>query len=139
MAVVVVVRCCCCCRCRGGLCCCCRCCWVCCVVVVVVVVVVAVVVVVVVFVVAVVVGVVVVVVVVVVLLVAKTWPLASLTWTMSKEPGCLSRDMMVPTLPVLRPPVIMHRLPESNLMVSWILPVAMSTWMLSYTLMMGSG
>merc|ERR1712045_885289 len=25
---------------------------------------------------------------------------------MSKEPGCLSRDMMVPTLPVLRPPVI---------------------------------
>ena len=62
------------------------------------------------------------------ILVAKVWPLASLTWTMSKDPGCLSLDMMVPTLPVFLPPVTMHRLPESNLIVSWILPEAMSTW-----------
>jgi len=40
-------------------------------------------------------------------------------------------DIIVPTRPLLAPPVIMQRLPVSNLMVSWILPVAMSTWTLS--------
>lgn len=47
--------------------------------------------------------------------------------------------MMVPTRPVLRPPVTMQRFPESNLITSWILPEAMSSWMESCTLMTGSG
>ena len=34
--------------------------------------------------------------------------------------------MMVPTRPVLRPPVTMHKFPASNLMESMILPVLMS-------------
>merc|ERR1719250_437436 len=59
--------------------------------------------------------------------------------TILKDPRCLSLDMMVPTRPLLAPPVIMQRLPVSNLMVSWILPVAMSTWTLSCTLTAGSG
>ena len=33
---------------------------------------------------------------------------------------------MVPTRPVLRPPVTMHKFPASNLMESMILPVLMS-------------
>ena len=50
----------------------------------------------------------------------------TLTCTISKEPGCLSLCMMVPTRPVLRPPVTMHKFPASNLMESMILPVLMS-------------
>ena len=43
--------------------------------------------------------------------VAKVWPRASLTWTMSNDPGCLSRWVPRPTRPKLRPPVIMHTFP----------------------------
>lgn len=71
--------------------------------------------------------------------VANVWPLASLMWTISKEPGCFSRLITVPTRPKLRPPVIMHKLPDSNLMVSVILPVAMSSWTVSLILIKGSG
>ena len=57
----------------------------------------------------------------------------TLTWTMSKDPGCLSLLMMVPTRPVLRPPVTMHKLPASNLIESMILFVLMSNRITSCT------
>lgn len=47
-------------------------------------------------------------------LVAKLCPWESFTWTISNDPGCLSRDVMVPTLPKLCPPVTMTRLPIAN-------------------------
>lgn len=47
-------------------------------------------------------------------LVAKVCPVVSRTCTMSKEPGCRSRDTMVPTRPKFLPPVIMHRFPDTN-------------------------
>lgn len=72
-------------------------------------------------------------------LVAKVCPWESLMCTMSKDPGWRSLLTTVPTRPKLRPPVIMHRFPESNLMESMILLVAISSWMVSFTLMMGSG
>lgn len=44
-------------------------------------------------------------------LVAKVCPAASLIWTMSKEPGCLSLLVITPTRPKLRPPVSIQRFP----------------------------
>lgn len=44
-------------------------------------------------------------------LVANICSLASLMWTISKDPGCLSRLVTIPTRPKLRPPVIMHKFP----------------------------
>ncbi len=53
--------------------------------------------------------------------VAKVRSRASFTCTMSKSPMCFSRCTMTPTRPMLRPPVIITRLPVSNLMIPVIL------------------
>ena len=44
-------------------------------------------------------------------LVAKLCPAESLTWTMWNDPGCFSSVVIVPTRPMLCPPVIIHKLP----------------------------
>ena len=44
-------------------------------------------------------------------LVAKLCPAESLTWTMWNDPGCFSNVVIVPTRPMLCPPVIIHKLP----------------------------
>lgn len=49
------------------------------------------------------------------ILVAKWLLWASLMWTMSKEPGCFSTCWMIPTLPILLPPVMMTEALFSNL------------------------
>lgn len=49
------------------------------------------------------------------ILVAKVAPLASLMWTMSKLPGCFSTCWIIPTLPMLLPPVMITEAPFSNL------------------------
>merc|ERR1712196_369052 len=59
--------------------------------------------------------------------VANWWFDASRTATMSKLPGCFSTLTIVPTRPVLRPFVIMHVMPTSNLIESTILPDSKST------------
>ena len=48
------------------------------------------------------------------------WWFYSRTTTMPKLPGCFSTLTIVPTLPVMRPFVIMHVMPTSNLMESTI-------------------
>ena len=44
-------------------------------------------------------------------LVAKLCPAESLTCTMWNDPGCFSSVVIVPTRPILCPPVIIHKLP----------------------------
>lgn len=71
--------------------------------------------------------------------VANWWFDASLMVTMSKEPGCFSTETMVPTRPVLRPLVIVQVLPTSNFWKLTILPVARSSFTVSWTARDGSG
>ena len=71
--------------------------------------------------------------------VAKLLPLASFTWTTSKEPECLFRLVITTVLFRLAPPVTMHRLLASNLMKQVILSISKAIWMLSFTSMRGSG
>merc|ERR1712194_171566 len=71
--------------------------------------------------------------------VAKMWPAESFRWTMSKEPWCLSRETITPMRPVFLPPLIMARLPVSNLTNSIILPVSRSSLMVSMKPSWGSG
>jgi len=57
-------------------------------------------------------------------LVEKMLPRVSLTWAISNEPGCFSRDWRVPILPILFPPVIVHKAPFWNFTTASIAPVA---------------
>lgn len=66
-------------------------------------------------------------------LVANSWPAESRTKTMSKLPLCFSLCTIVPTLPLLCPPVAMHNCPISNLTKSLIFPVSKSNMMVSFT------
>jgi len=52
------------------------------------------------------------------ILVAKVLPLASLMWTISNDPKCLSLAVNYPTLPLLLPDVTNTNYPRSNLMWS---------------------
>ena len=65
-------------------------------------------------------------------------PEASLTWTISKEPGCLSRLTIAPTRPVLLPRRMITWLPMSALRWPMTLPVAKSILMVSLRLINGS-
>mmetsp|Transcript_37514 Transcript_37514/g.120375 ORF Transcript_37514/g.120375 Transcript_37514/m.120375 type:complete len:214 (+) Transcript_37514:1625-2266(+) len=75
--------------------------------------------------------------------VAKELPVASLTVTMSKEPGWRSICATVPLRPVLRPLVMVQRCPISNLTKPTILPKESSflreILTVSLTWMRGSG
>jgi len=42
------------------------------------------------------------------------FPLESFKWMMSTEPGCFSILSMIPTLPILFPPLMKALLPVSN-------------------------
>merc|ERR1711881_117554 len=65
--------------------------------------------------------------------VANKFPAASLMCTMSCDEACFSLCVMMPTRPVLRPPVTITVLPVSYLMTSLILPVLMSMTTVSFT------
>lgn len=71
--------------------------------------------------------------------VANVFPAASLIWTMSCDPGCLSLVSITPTRPKLRPPVTMATFPVSNFVCSVIFPVSILIFTVSWTLMRGSG
>lgn len=53
--------------------------------------------------------------------------------------ACLSRWVIIPTRPVLRPPITITVFPVSNLIKSLILPVLISMTTVSLTFMVGSG
>ena len=57
---------------------------------------------------------------------ANVCPSESLTCTISKDPGCLSLWVTVPTRPKLRPPVIIHKFPAINPCFTWGLNVPIS-------------
>jgi len=71
--------------------------------------------------------------------VANAYPLSSCTCTISKPPKCLSLVTTIPTLPMLFPDVVKITLPVSNLTKSKIVPVAISTLIVSWTSMSGCG